>query len=105
VLIDASGSTPLPWVRSSGFLSSPLAHCADPAVVVEIEQLERVGVELEPLRRAAQRDPELRIELGKILKVSARVEANLIEAACAEETPLMGHVRPRISGVADPTHD
>ena len=51
------------------------------------------AVELQPPRGAAQGRPELLVELVQVLEVGAGLEADLVEAAGAEEAPGMwgGH--------------
>ena len=78
--------------------------CADPTVLVGVDQRQGLLVELEPLHRAGEGDPELLVELSERDEIDPPIEANLIEATCAEETPAMrrGHraakVPLRLSG-------
>src|SRR5206468_124904 len=60
---------------------------ADAAVVVGVDEFEGVRVEFEPPYRAGERDPELLVELVEGEEVGAVVEADLVEAAGAEEAP------------------
>ena len=66
----------------------------DATVFVGVEQLERVRRDLDARGRAAQRDPELGVELGERGEVCAGVQPDLIESACAEEAPAVSHDVP-----------
>ncbi|MFO0980187.1 MAG: hypothetical protein U1E76_00310 [Planctomycetota bacterium] len=74
-------------------------HAADPVdrvddllrahapIVVGVEQVERALVELEPLHRTAERDPQLLVEILDREQISAGVEARLVDAAGTKEAP------------------
>ena len=55
-------------------------------VVVGVEQLQGALVDLEALHRAAERDPQLLVELVESEDVGARVETHLVDAAGANAT-------------------
>jgi hypothetical protein len=64
-----------------------------PAVLVEIEQLERPLFQLEALDGAAQGHPQLLIELVEVRQVLAILQSDLIEAAHPVEPELVCHRR------------
>ena len=63
-----------------------LGH-ADAAVAIGVNEGEGLLVELEAFDGAAQRDPELLVELIEREEIRATGEGHLIEAAGAEEFP------------------
>ena len=60
---------------------------ANASVLVRVDQVERLRVELDAAGRAAQRGPQLLIELVEIREIGSRCEVNLLEAAGAEKAP------------------
>src|SRR5690606_26260280 len=68
---------------------------SDAPVAARIEQLERVPIELDALRRAGDRDPELGVELAEMLDIGAAPDLHLIEATDPKELPrVLGHRLP-----------
>ena len=64
----------------------------DSSVAVAVDEIERARIELDAACRTGQRDPEFLVERGEGQKVVGTIEANLIEAASAEESPGMSSV-------------
>ena len=56
-------------------------------ILVGVDERERARVDLEPARRAGQRDPQLLVELAEGAQVGGSLELDLIEAARREEAP------------------
>ena len=94
-LIAASGNASPPWRRSSGFFRFAQAHWAAAMisgtriapVFVGVNELQGLRVELQPGRRAGQRNPKFLIELIEIRDVRAGGDFDLVEPARAEEFP------------------
>ena len=69
---------------------------ADPAVLVRVEQLERLGVDVDVVRRHRERDPQLRIEIRQREDVEAVAQADLIDRTRPKELPpMLLHLRHR----------
>ncbi len=62
---------------------------ADAPVLVDVDQRRGSRVQIQARGRRRQRDPELLIERRQIYEVVARGQLDLVEAAGAEETPLV----------------
>ena len=60
---------------------------ADAAIVVGVQQIEGLRVELEAVRRAAQRHPELLVEVLERGQVGVFLQRHLVHAAGPEEFP------------------
>ena len=63
-----------------------LGH-ADAAILVGVDERERLLIELEAFDGAAQRDPEFLVELAEREQIVGGLERDLIKAAGAEEFP------------------
>ena len=60
---------------------------ADAAISVGVDQRERALVEVQSARRAAQRDPELLVQVSEIKKIIGAFKTHLVQPAGAGEFP------------------
>src|SRR5262249_45719719 len=65
---------------------------AHPPVLVGVDQLQGAGVDLQPLHRAAQGDPQLLVERLERGQVGACVQCNLIQPAHSVKLESVRHV-------------
>ncbi len=62
---------------------------ADAAILVEVEDIEGLGVEFHARHRAGQRHPKLHVEFVECQDVGAGLDPDLIESARPQEPPYM----------------
>ena len=68
---------------------------ANPAVVIGVNQLQRLGIKFQTGGRTSQRHPKFLVKLVEVQQIRAAGEFNLIESTCAPKTPNMSRSRHR----------